>query len=441
MSGLILAFNRENPREWLSGNIQSPHPVTVTLRGEDGEVGVSLALLAADSGLVSSMLLTHDGREKQITLVGVSVEIIGFYIKVIRSGELHLDEDRLSKKDEIITELEVLLLMLQSQVKLTVDTSDLVFGDQGAVHSHSEPGGDTWRDRENLEEDKNTSFNLYPDAETYNTYDEPMAEDTAELVIESSALEPRENISVDLEDLCLCGVCEDEGRCGNHFGAYSCMACRLFKRTVIKFCRFNKCLKLGMKRDLVQAGKTLVTPKAEPDDSLKCELCGEVFQDTDAFMRHIDTKHGHQCQVVGCEFFFTHEYFLHLHEAEVHKSREHPDDSMKPAEEKSGLLNSTFISADKSSEQEEAITLKTGRQKKIKAIVGQRVERLTGDRNEEEDHGLEPLQGEDGQYYVMLEMIQLPDDSASPTQGLPGHNQSSKHPRARGPRHHGDSQS
>ena len=84
---------------------------------------------------------------------------------------------------------------------------------------------------------------------------------------------------------------------------------------------------------------------------------------------------------------------------------------MKPAEEKSGLLNnSTFISADKSSEQEEAITLKTGRQKKIKAIVGQKVERLTRGRNEEEDHGLEPLQGEDGQYYVMLEMIQLRDD-------------------------------
>ena len=42
--------------------------------------------------------------------------------------------------------------------------------------------------------------------------------------------------------------------------------------------------------------------------------------------------------------------------------------------------------------------------------MGQRVERLTGERNEEEDHSLEPLQGEDGQYYVMLEMIQLRDD-------------------------------
>ena len=42
--------------------------------------------------------------------------------------------------------------------------------------------------------------------------------------------------------------------------------------------------------------------------------------------------------------------------------------------------------------------------------MGQRVERLTGERNEEEDHSLESLQGEDGQYYVMLEMTQLRDD-------------------------------
>ena len=58
--------------------------------------------------------------------------------------------------------------MLQSQVKLTVDTSDLVFGDQGAVHSHSEPGSETWRDRENLEEDKDTTF-IDSDSETKNT--------------------------------------------------------------------------------------------------------------------------------------------------------------------------------------------------------------------------------------------------------------------------------
>ena len=76
------------------------------------------------------MLLTHDGREKQITLVE----------SAWRSDQ----EDRFSKKDEIIKKLEVFLLMLQSQVKLTVHTSDLVIGDQNAVHSHSDPESETW---------------------------------------------------------------------------------------------------------------------------------------------------------------------------------------------------------------------------------------------------------------------------------------------------------
>ena len=148
MSGLILAFNRDNPREWLSGNIQSPHPVTVTLRGEDGEVGVSLALLAADSGLVSSMLLTHDGREKQITSSQLSVEIR-------RTG--------FQRKMKLLRNSEVFLLMLQSQVKLTVHTSDLVIGDQDAVHSHSDPESETWTWR------KDTTFNFDSDSETKNT--------------------------------------------------------------------------------------------------------------------------------------------------------------------------------------------------------------------------------------------------------------------------------
>ena len=75
---------------------------------------------------------------------------------------------------------------------------------------------ETWTDRENLEEDKNTSFNLDPDSETYNTYDEPMVEDTAELVIESSALESRENIFLDLED------------CASAASVRTCMACKRF---------------------------------------------------------------------------------------------------------------------------------------------------------------------------------------------------------------------
>ena len=83
------------------------------------------------------------------------------------------------------------------------------------------------------------------------------------------------------------------------------------------------------------------------EDDVRCEMCGEVFLETEVFMRHIETEHGHQCKAAGCELSFTHEYFLHLHEAEIHKSREPPNISLKPAEEKSGLLNSTLTSADK----------------------------------------------------------------------------------------------
>ena len=81
-----------------------------------------------------------------------------------------------------------------------------------------------------------------------------------------------------------------------------------------------------------------------------------------------------------------------------------------------------------SSAQEKAIALKIGRQKKIQVIDGQRVEVLTGESDEEEDPDLEPgaglpMQGEDGQHYVVLEVIQLPDDGSGQTQGvvqLPG---------------------
>ena len=81
-----------------------------------------------------------------------------------------------------------------------------------------------------------------------------------------------------------------------------------------------------------------------------------------------------------------------------------------------------------SSAQEKAIALKIGRQKKIQVIDGQRVEVLTGESDEEEDPDLEPgtglpMQGGDGQHYVVLEVIQLPDDGSGQTQGvvqLPG---------------------
>lgn len=82
-----------------------------------------------------------------------------------------------------------------------------------------------------------------------------------------------------------------------------------------------------------------------------------------------------------------------------------------------------------STEQAKAIALKIGRQKKIQVIDGQRVEVLTGESEDEEDPDLEgegiPMTGDDGQHYVVLEVIQLPDDGSGTSQGvvqLPGTN-------------------
>ena len=84
------------------------------------------------------------------------------------------------------------------------------------------------------------------------------------------------------------------------------------------------------------------------EDDGRCEMCGQVFQETEVFMRHIETDHEHQCPDAGCELSFTHEYFLHLHEAEIHKTRQPPDVSLRPEEEKTGSQNSSLISANKS---------------------------------------------------------------------------------------------
>ena len=69
------------------------------------------------------------------------------------------------------------------------------------------------------------------------------------------------------------------------------------------------------------------------------------------------------------------------------------------------------------------MALKIGRQKKIQVIDGQRVEVMTeGSDDEEEMEGV-AMQGDDGQHYVVLEVIQLPDDGNGNSQGvvqLPG---------------------
>lgn len=73
-----------------------------------------------------------------------------------------------------------------------------------------------------------------------------------------------------------------------------------------------------------------------------------------------------------------------------------------------------------SAAQEKALALKIGRQKKIQIIDGQQVEVMPGESDEEdedededeeddEDHNMMAVEGQDGQQYVVLEVIQLQD--------------------------------
>ena len=79
------------------------------------------------------------------------------------------------------------------------------------------------------------------------------------------------------------------------------------------------------------------------EDDGRCEMCGQLFQETEVFMRHIETDHDHQCQEDSCGLSFTHEYYLHLHESEVHKTRPAPNASLRPEEEKAQSPNSPLI--------------------------------------------------------------------------------------------------
>ena len=123
---ILLLLKQSQPPEWLSGKINAAtKPLTVTLHGEDGRnvSGVPLAFLAADSGLLKNILLTHVDEEKHVILVGVDVEIISFYVSLVCTGSLVLDDESYAKKDEILKKLVDLLLLLQSTIKL--DLSDL----------------------------------------------------------------------------------------------------------------------------------------------------------------------------------------------------------------------------------------------------------------------------------------------------------------------------
>ena len=55
--------------------------------------------------------------------------------------------------------------------------------------------------------------------------------------------------------------------------------------------------------------------------------------ETETFQLHIEKDHTHQCFHPDCDMSFIHEYYLHLHESEVHKTRDPPDVSSKPEDD------------------------------------------------------------------------------------------------------------
>merc|ERR1711913_232530 len=98
---------------------------------------------------------------------------------------------------------------------------------------------------------------------------------------------------------------------------------------------------------------------------------------------------------------------------------------------KGNLIRHMALHDPDSTAQEKAMALKIGRQKKIQIIDGQQVEVLTGDDEDDEEDlmdqsepeeaavgtGVEQkmmaVEGQDGQQYVVLEVIQLPENSAT----------------------------
>jgi transcriptional repressor CTCF len=90
---------------------------------------------------------------------------------------------------------------------------------------------------------------------------------------------------------------------------------------------------------------------------------------------------------------------------------------------KGNLIRHMAVHDPESSAQEKALALKLGRQKKIQIIDGQQVEVMTADDSEEEEEyedeededenetSMMAVEGQDGQQYVVLEVIQLQDGS------------------------------
>ncbi|XP_046997162.1 transcriptional repressor CTCFL isoform X2 [Schistocerca americana] len=198
------------------------------------------------------------------------------------------------------------------------------------------------------------------------------------------------------------------------------------------------------------------------DKPLKCKRCGKSFPDRYTYKIHNKSHEGEKCfkcdlcpyasishrhleshmlihtdqkpyqcdqcdqngeKINLCLQSFRQKQLLRRHQNLYHnpnyvppppreKTHECPECG-RPFRHKGNLIRHMAVHDPESSAQEKALALKLGRQKKIQIIDGQQVEVMAGEDEDEDDEDSESemmaVEGQDGQQYVVLEVIQLQD--------------------------------
>ncbi|XP_059477046.1 transcriptional repressor CTCFL-like [Neocloeon triangulifer] len=194
------------------------------------------------------------------------------------------------------------------------------------------------------------------------------------------------------------------------------------------------------------------------DKPLKCKRCGKSYPDRYTFKVHNKTHEGEKCfkcdlcpyasisqrhleshmlihtdqkpyQCDQCDQAFRQKQLLKRHQNLYHNPNYVPPTPKEKTHEcpecgrafrhKGNLIRHMAVHDPESSAQEKALALKLGRQKKIQIIDGQQVEVMPTESDEEEededeedeDGDVMAVEGQDGQQYVVLEVIQLQDGS------------------------------